>query len=329
MTSGLVLGIDTSNYTTSAALCTFGGEILLNAKIPLGVKEGERGLRQSDAVFLHTKNLPEAAGLVRNRLTELGGPGVAAVAVSYAPRDAEGSYMPCFLAGVSAAETAAAALQVPVMYFSHQAGHIMAAVRSACREAGTGVRGFLESEFIAFHVSGGTTDVLLCRPSDRPNRMGTRVPFTAEKIGGTLDINCGQAVDRAGVMMGMSFPCGAEMDGLALGYEGKVPRAKLNVRDAECNLSGLENKAAELYGKTGDRALTSAFVLRHISDTLSRMTENVLEQYGKLPVIYSGGVMSSGYIRRELGRYGMFAEPAMSSDNACGTALLGAYYGNL
>ena len=58
----LFLGIDTSNYTTSAALADGDGNIIVNLKRLLPVKEGERGLRQSDALFAHTKNLPLIMG---------------------------------------------------------------------------------------------------------------------------------------------------------------------------------------------------------------------------------------------------------------------------
>ena len=53
------LGIDTSNYTTSVAVADEDGQIVANLKAPLPVKEGERGLRQSDALFAHTKNNKE------------------------------------------------------------------------------------------------------------------------------------------------------------------------------------------------------------------------------------------------------------------------------
>ncbi|MDE6596709.1 MAG: peptidase M22, partial [Oscillospiraceae bacterium] len=57
-----ILGIDTSNYTTSAALYdTVSGEIK-QEKLLLPVKSGELGLRQSDAVFHHTKQLPIVIG---------------------------------------------------------------------------------------------------------------------------------------------------------------------------------------------------------------------------------------------------------------------------
>ncbi len=313
--SRIFVGLDTSNYTTSAALCDENGNILCNAKLPLPVAEGERGLRQSDAVFSHVKSMPEAAEILRRTMNEAGinRNDIAAVGVSRSPRDAEGSYMPCFLAGIASAEIAAALLGVPVMRFSHQAGHVMAALHSA------GADHLIGGEFAAFHVSGGTTDVLYVRPHDE-------YVFDVERIGGTKDINAGQAIDRAGVMMGLRFPCGAEMEKLASSVSRKVPRAKISVQGITCNLSGLENKAAELYKETSDAALVSAFVLDFVGRTLRGMRNGVREKCGNIPIIYAGGVMSCTRLKEMLqDDYAYFAQPQFSSDNAAGAALLTRY----
>ena len=128
MTDGLILGIDTSNYTTSVALLTTEGEPVANLRRLLTVKEGERGLRQSDALFAHTKNLPE---LMREAEKYLCGRRPLALGVSTRPRNVDGSYMPCFLAGVSIAEGISAMLGAPLFKFSHQCGHVMAGLYSS------------------------------------------------------------------------------------------------------------------------------------------------------------------------------------------------------
>lgn len=312
----LFLGIDTSNYTTSVALCDDDGRILLNSKDPLPVAEGARGLRQSDAVFHHVKDLPNSSAVYGKILHESSGQ-LVAVGCSYAPRDAEGSYMPCFLPGIAVAEYVAATDAVPLYRVSHQAGHIMAALHSACESSGVDQNQLMNERFLAFHVSGGTTDVLLCEPDDT-------LIFRISQIGGTRDINGGQAIDRSGVRMGLHFPCGAEMDRQALSYCGRPQRSKLSVDNTWCNLSGLENKAIELFTSTGDIAATSAYVLDFLARTLEKITINALEEYGSMPVIYAGGVMSSRYIRKTLQKYGMFADAQYSSDNAAGVALLAA-----
>ena len=314
MSQKLFVGIDTSNYTTSAALCTADGEVVQNIKIPLPVAQGARGLRQSDAVFHHVRQLPDAAGKLRMALSGMDGAyEIAAIGVSSRPRDAEDSYMPCFLAGVSAAETAGALLGVPVFHFSHQAGHVMAAVCSA------GMETLIGGDFAAFHVSGGTTDVLLVRPH-------SEFVFAVEKIGGTLDINAGQSIDRAGVYMGLSFPAGAEMERLAAEYSGKVPAAHVSVHGMHCNLSGLENKAVRLYDESHNASLVSAFVLDSVAQTLVQMRNNLRKEYGEIPIVYAGGVMSCRRIANLLSDgWGYFAQPCFSSDNAAGAALLARY----
>ena len=166
-------------------------------------------------------------------------------------------------------------------------------------------------------MSGGTTELLLVRPN------GT--DFTVELLGGSADLHAGQAVDRIGVALGLSFPCGPALERLAATNTARIPRPRISVREGVCNLSGLENLALELYKKSGDKALTAAFVLRFLSETLGKMAEWLREQHGELPILFSGGVMSNRIIAAELReRLGnvYFAEPAFSADNAAGIALL-------
>jgi len=302
------IGIDTSNYTTSAAICTKDGEIVANLKLPLPVKAGECGLRQSDAVFAHVKNLPQ----LMERLAEsLQGMKPVAVGVSATPRPLEGSYMPCFLSGIAAAQSFAAAAHIPLLRFSHQEGHIMAAAYSA------GAMHLLDAErFAAFHVSGGTTEVLLATPHPRG--------FDIELFSATADINAGQAIDRIGVMLGLDFPCGKELEKLAEKNTKKIPKSRISVKDGYCNLSGLENMAAKLWQESGDAALVAAFTLQFIGDTLVAMTGELDARIPSLPIVYAGGVMSNRYLQARLGerKNTYFAEPQFSADNAAGIALL-------
>lgn len=302
------VGFDTSNYTTSCAVCDEQGKVVANLKIPLKVADGQRGLRQSDAVFAHTKNLP----VITKELTlALDGYTPIAVGVSVRPRDAEGSYMPCFLSGRAAAGAFAAALNIPIYEFSHQNGHVMAALYSSGRK-----EELLTKPFLAFHVSGGTTEVLRVTPNGRA--------FCVELVGETDDINAGQAIDRVGVAMGLSFPCGKELEALAAEYKGKIYKHPVTVRDCRCSLSGAENIALKIYRETRDKSAVAAFVFDFICKTLVKMTEDAMAKYGESPVLYAGGVMSNRLMRGELSsRFdASFAEPAFSADNAAGVALL-------
>ncbi len=306
----IVLGIDTSNYTTSVALMYEDGELIANIKRPLPVKAGERGLRQSDAVFAHIKNLPSAMAEASEYLA---GRTPSAVGVSARPRNIDGSYMPCFLTGVAAAESIAAASAIPIYKFSHQCGHIMAALYSS------GKTEYLDGrEFCAFHVSGGTTEVLKVKA----NESG----FDSQLVGGTMDLNAGQIIDRVGVYMGLPFPAGSHLERLALENLKKIPKKKPKISELKINLSGLENMAAKLYSETGDKALVSAFVLEYIGDALCLLAKGFSESYGEMPFVFSGGVMSNSLVKNKIKNQfdASFAEPSMSADNAVGIAYLTA-----
>ena len=302
----LTLGIDTSNYATSLAVFdTDAGEVVCDCKKFLPVKEGQLGLRQSDALFHHTAALPAMLAELGARadLTQ-----VRAVGVSARPRPVEGSYMPCFLAGISCAAAVASTSGVPLYRFSHQAGHIAAALYSC------GAERLIHGRFLAFHVSGGTTELLL---SDNMN---------ITRLGGTKDISAGMAIDRTGVLLGMKFPCGKELETVAGDMPEKVKPGKISVTGFDCNLSGLENKVSELISSGADRQYIAAYVLSFVSAVIDRMAENAVAAYPGLPVIFSGGVMSNRYMRRRLSeKYGnYFAEPQFSCDNAAGIARLTA-----
>lgn len=306
-----IAAFDTSNYTTSFAVVDEEGNILLNFKKLLEVKNGERGLRQSDAVFQHTVRMKEVSSAAYDFIKANPENEFAAIGYSAYPRDNEGSYMPCFLVGEGAALNVAAFLDVPCYKFSHQAGHIAAALTS-CRRLD-----MTDEEFVAFHVSGGTTDIVLSKGcSDGV--------FKLEKIGGSADVNAGQIIDRVGVYMGLPFPSGAYLEELALKCD--VPKVKRYVQHIDgftCNLSGLENKAKQLFDETKDMELTALYTLNAVGDTLAMLTENIIGKYGEIPIIYSGGVMSCSILKKKLSPYShMFAEPKLSSDNAVGIAEL-------
>ena len=303
------VGFDCSNYTTSIAACDESGRIIANLKMPLPVKEGERGLRQSDAVFAHVKNLPELIGRLSSVIYGKYEP--IAVGVSATPRDAEGSYMPCFLSGIAAAHSFAAASSLPIYEFSHQSGHIMAAAYSS----GESER-LLSDRFLAFHVSGGTTEALLVTPK--------KCGFDVLLVGETLDINAGQLIDRVGVALGLKFPCGAQLEKLALAYDGEIPKIKTSVHGGRCNLSGAENQALKLYDETGSREACARFVFEFVMRTLMKMADGIMERNGKLPILFAGGVMSNSLMRETLSKRfdASFASPEYSSDNAAGVCLL-------
>lgn len=302
---GIFLGIDTSNYTTSTALFNSeNGEIRQQKKL-LQVKNGEKGLRQSDALFQHVKMLP----VLTEKLFD--GEKISAVGFSARPRNVEGSYMPCFLAGEEAARCIAAAAGVPCYDFSHQEGHIAAALYSV------GKLDMITQKFIAFHVSGGTTDVLLCTPENGDN-------FKIEQLATSLDLKAGQAVDRVGIMLGLAFPAGPELEKLALKSTRKFS-VKPCLKGCDCCLSGVENICADMVRHGEPAGDIACYCLEFIKCTLDGMAAAVLKKLGEnLPLLFAGGVMSNSIIKKYMTeKYGaIFAAPGFSSDNAAGIAAL-------
>ena len=302
------LGIDTSNYTTSAAILSTDDMTVRQAKKLLPVKSGEKGIRQSDAVFHHTVALPGMIASVANGAIPDG------IGVSVRPRSAEGSYMPCFLVGESAADSIGSVCGIVPDKTSHQVGHILAALYS-CGELAL-LKG--SKPFVAFHVSGGTTDMLLCSP-DKADvlRIG--------ELGHSLDLKAGQAIDRAGVMLGLDFPCGPELEKIAL-LSDREFKIRPVMRGKDCSLSGIENKCKKMLEKGELKEDIARFCIDSVLSAIRAMTSEAVREYGDLPLIYAGGVMSNSYIADKLSEEfgGKFAESKYSSDNAAGVAIFSA-----
>ena len=299
-----VLGLDTSNYTTSVAV--FDGCDGHNEGRLLDVREGELGLRQSDALFQHVKRLPE----LFTRMQEQGWfRDITAVGASTRPRAIEGSYMPCFLAGASQGQCLAQTLGVPFYAHSHQQGHLAAAAWSAGR------LDLLDRPFLAWHLSGGTTELLKVEPDG--------YTVTAEIIGGTSDISAGQLIDRTGVLLGLPFPAGKALDALyeegdaALGYRVKL-------KDLTFSLSGMENKVKQLMERGEQPANIARFTLDTVTTAVVEATQRAQKEWPGLPVLCSGGVASNRQLRRAMMQAGdaVFAQPQYSTDNAMGPAIL-------
>ena len=300
------LGIDTSNYTTSVAVYDDVTNSVISRKKLLPVKSGEKGIRQSDAVFHHTVQLPQ---LINDLIDEFNG-NISSVGVSIKPCNEEGSYMPCFLTGLSVAEAVSSFMHIPLYKFSHQDGHIAAALYS------TGKLDLIKEDFFAFHISGGTSQILKVMPHDKY--------FKTKIISNSLDLKAGQAIDRIGLMLGLTFPCGPELEKLAL--KSKLPLKKENVfrRDGNFSLSGVENKCKKMFDDGENPENIAFYCINYIRSALDDTVSEIISEYGNFPLIFSGGVMSNSIIRNDfMNRYNAyFAEPQYSSDNACGIAIL-------
>ena len=305
-----VLGLDTSNYRTSLALVTPEGEILLNERRLLPVPAGERGLRQSDAVFAHLRALVGMEDSLRERAEVK----IRAVAASVRPRDPEDSYMPVFQVGQTVGRTLAGTMGVPFFPTTHQRGHLAAAALGSSLDP--------ERPYLAIHLSGGTTDLLY---------------LEGEKLiplGGCLDLHAGQLVDRAGVAMGLSFPAGPELETLAeAGKSSGELSCSLEKGDLHCHLSGAESQV-QRWIREGrkDQEDIAREIYDLLARTLARMLRAGAKKTGAEQALVTGGVAASRLLRRLLtermrkgpgGPELVFGSPALSGDNAVGTALIG------
>lgn len=297
------IGFDTSNYTASVAW-TDGKKDIGNRSL-LRVKEGQRGIRQSEGLFQHIKLLPQ---LFENLDADM--ESVNAVGVSTRPRTVEGSYMPVFLAGEGFATVTAKALGVHLYKFSHQDGHIMAGIYSAKAFA------LLDKPFLSVHLSGGTTEIL------KSEYVG--INFKNEILGGTKDISAGQFIDRVGVRMGIPFPAGKELEKLALcATEGTV--LPVSADNTMVSFSGVETKTIKL-GETESKENLALGVLQCVRDTLTKAMNNAIKETGIHDILIVGGVASNSILRKgfteKLDATVHFALPQYSTDNAVGTAYL-------
>jgi len=305
--SSAYLGVDTSNYTTSVA-CVSKEGIVFERRTMLSVALGERGLRQSDAVFQHVRNLPP---LIDALFESIDRASVSAVGVSAKPTSAKQSYMPVFLAGKLAASTLANALDVPLIETTHQAGHIRAAMLG-------NEPAIADRSFLAMHLSGGTTDLLKVA-------LEGGLIDDIERIGGSEDLHAGQFVDRVGVKMGLPFPSGVELERLARAATDRSLRLPSSVKGLICSFSGMESQAMRLL-EAGVEQNTVAFaVYDAMARTFSKLLLATTEYTGLQTILLSGGVSGSLLLREllqeRLKTEILYAKAGLSSDNAVGVAL--------
>ncbi|OUM94001.1 MAG: hypothetical protein BAA04_12150 [Firmicutes bacterium ZCTH02-B6] len=303
------LGIDTSAYTTSVALLTLDGMLLADERIVLTVAPGSRGLRQSEAVFQHVRNLPALMERVLGQRPAA----IAAVAASTAPRPVSGSYMPVFKAGETVARSVAAALGVPFVPVSHQEGHVWAGLWSTGRlDAGS---------LVALHLSGGTTELL------RAEYAGAG-RWRVVRLGGTEDLNAGQFIDRVGVALGLPFPAGPHLERLAAGGDPQAMRLPVSAGPGRVSFSGPTTAALRALEKGASPADLAAAVQECVAESLAKLIAKTPGALTTPLFLGAGGVLANARVRARLeetlaaaGVPSCFAAPRYSVDNAVGVAL--------
>ncbi len=339
------LGLDTSCYTTSLALTDEAGRLLYQKRRLLPVKQGEKGLRQSEAFYQHMVHLPELFKEMEAALTYPLTDRLTAVAVSARPCRRQDSYMPVFRAGQAVAQALAAAAAVPLIETTHQEGHLMAALWSAdlkalfdcqaeafCLTQGRALDWQKLCPFLAYHLSGGTTELILVHQVVQDQFFC----FDYSVVSGTSDIPAGQLVDRTGQILGLPFPAGPHLEKLAL-VKGAAAQPLESIpthcRQGFISFSGGEAWAKRALAGGKEPAEIARTIEHYIAGSLVKSAKAYLDQEpAKRPkfIIFMGGVASNAYIRQFLQTRlerkipCVFALPEYSTDNALGTALIGA-----
>jgi len=311
----MIVGIDTSCYTSSLSVIDPSGKIFLDKRLLLQVKSGEKGLRQSEAVFQHLQNLPQLLDVFINSP-------ITGITASVIPRPVTDSYLPVFKVGASFGETAAKLIGVPFIETSHQEGHI---------RAGLYQQTISDRAFLAWHISGGTTELLFIETTPKG--------YVIRKIGGTSDLQAGQFVDRIGVGLGLSFPAGQALEALAL-HSDTAKSLPVVTKELTLSFSGPASAAERLITQMGaGSGIAGAELARQVINCIGlsilKVTLQAVRECKVNQVLLVGGVASNQIIRDFLISAGIkngidfhFGLKELSSDNAVGVGLLGYDYLN-
>lgn len=306
----VALGIDTSCYTTSVATIDLNGRLIAESRIPLEVKSGGRGLAQSEMIFQHVRNMPVVMEQLRRSMGS--DARIVAIGVSAKPRPVDSSYMPVFLAGLGTGRSLGLALGCPVFEISHQENHLLAGLWSAEMPMG--------QDFLAIHASGGTTELL--RVQSAPTGL------QIELLGGTIDLNAGQFIDRVGIVLGLPFPAGPGLETLAETAVVRIPAMPVSVKELEISFSGPETHIKRWLAMSPDPAVVAASVHYCVAESLLRVLSVAVERTGVKQILLVGGVAANRYVRRHI-YVGLshdrqvevhWPEPRFSGDNATGAA---------
>ena len=191
------------------------------------------------------------------------------------------------MVGLSAAKSFAWAHQIPLIPVNHMAGHLMAAENTAT----------LEFPLLALLVSGGHTELVYASQAGH-----------YKLVGETRDDAVGEAYDKVGRVMNLSYPAGREIDELA--HKGEdcyhFPRAMIKESSLEFSFSGLKSAFINLYHNAEQRGEhlskedLSASVQAAILDVLMDKTKKALAQYPVKTLVVAGGVAANRGLRERL-----------------------------
>ena len=277
-----ILAIESSCDETSVAVLKNDKDLLSNIiasqveshKRFGGVVPEVASRHHVEVVTLCIEDALKEAGIVAQDLD--------AVAVTYGP-----GLVGALLVGMSAAKAFAWAHGLPLIPVNHMAGHLMAA-----REVQE-----LTYPLMALLVSGGHTELVY-------------VPEAGvyQIIGETRDDAVGEAYDKVGRVMGLTYPAGREIDQLA--HQGQdvydFPRAMIKDDNLEFSFSGLKSAFINLHHNAQQKGeelvledLCASFQAA-VMDILLVKTKKALEKYPVRGLVVAGGVAANQGLRERL-----------------------------
>ncbi|MFH1501440.1 MAG: tRNA (adenosine(37)-N6)-threonylcarbamoyltransferase complex transferase subunit TsaD [Candidatus Eisenbacteria bacterium] len=308
-----VLGLETSCDETAAAVLEDGRRILSNVVASQAIHAKYGGVVPEYASREHTGAI---VPIVEQALEGAGiGYGdIDAIAVTNRP-----GLVGCLLVGVSFAKALAFSLDVPIVGVDHIEGHVFA-VRLA--EPG------LALPAVCLIVSGGHTEIVVIEEWGR-----------YETLGRTRDDAGGEAFDKVGKLLGLSYPAGPEIERLATGGDPTAhafPRAMMERGNLDFSFSGLKTavryRVEDLGGvPEGDdlRDFLASFQ-EAVVDALVTKTMWAAEERAVPTVCLGGGVAANGPLRERLAEeasrrgFGVVIPPkSLCTDNGAVIAAVG------
>ena len=282
MADRYILAVESSCDETSVAVLKNEKELLSNIiasqveshKRFGGVVPEVASRHHVEVVTLCIKDALSEAGITAEQID--------AVAVTYGP-----GLVGALLVGMAAAKAFAWAHGLPLIPVNHMAGHLMAA-----REVQE-----LEYPLLALLVSGGHTELVYVSE-----------PGNYKIVGETRDDAVGEAYDKVGRVMGLTYPAGREIDELA--HKGKdvydFPRAMIKEDHLEFSFSGLKSAFINLHHNAEQKGdvlikedLCASFQAA-VLDILLAKTKKALERYPVKTLVVAGGVAANQGLRERL-----------------------------
>ncbi|NPV88557.1 tRNA (adenosine(37)-N6)-threonylcarbamoyltransferase complex transferase subunit TsaD [Coprothermobacteraceae bacterium] len=280
-----LLGIETSCDETAVAVVSNGEVVYSKTISQVDLHAAFGGVLPEAAARRHLEVLPYLLEGVEepDLVAFTAGPGL----------------LPALLAGASVATGLAKGWNVPLLGVNHVVAHL-AAVTLEQR---------LSEPVLGLVVSGGHSSFYLIEDWRQP-----------ALIGWTYDDAAGEALDKVGRALGLSYPAGPVMDQLAWRVHERIPLPlPLKSEDSfNFSFSGLKTAVLRLINKA-PREVLAASMMEAVADHILERSRRVLKAY-PYKLIVGGGVSASSYLRhrlsQEFGDRVLFPSVGLSTDNA-------------